>query len=159
MEKVILSRRASLAAFAIVVTGSAAAHPQDKPNPEAKKVEGELMAFREAMKAAMNAKDVAKLRPMYTDAFTHTHGSGKVDGRDARIISLLAGDPVIEDAPMSEVVVRVHGPDTAILSARSPILNKAENKMYDFRWTQVDVRETGAWKLAVSQATRLPPGI
>lgn len=151
-----LSRRASLAAVAIAAVSPASAHPQDKPTPEAKKVEIELMAFREAMKAAMNAKDVVLLKAMYTDAFTHTHGSGKVDGRDARVVSLLAGDPVIEDAPMSEIVVRVHGADTAILSARSPILNKAENKMHDFRWTQVYVREGGRWKLAVSQATRLP---
>jgi ketosteroid isomerase-like protein len=114
------------------------------------------MAFREAMKAAMNAKDAVKLKAMYTETFTHTHGSGKVDGRDARIVSLLTGDPVIEDAPMSEVSVRVHG-DAAILAARSPILNKAENKLYDFRWTQVYVKEGGAWKLAVSQATRLGP--
>ncbi|CAN5276862.1 hypothetical protein BH10PSE6_BH10PSE6_19710 [soil metagenome] len=71
------------------------------------------------------------------------------------IVSLLTGDPVIEDAPVTEMLVRVHG-DTAILSGRSPILNKAENKPYDFRWIQVYVREGGAWKLAASQATRLP---
>jgi hypothetical protein len=62
---------------------------------------------------------------------------------------------VIEDAPMSEVTVRVHG-DTAILAARSPILNVKENKHYDFRWTQVFVRADGRWQLAASQATRLP---
>lgn len=151
-----LSRRLFLAITTVSAVSPAAAHPQDKPKPEVEKVTGELMAFREAMKAAMNAKDAGKLKSMYTETFTHTHGSGKVDGRDARIVSLLTGDPVIEDAPMSDMKVRVHGPDTAILSARSPILNKAENKMYDFRWTQVYVREDGTWKLAVSQATRLP---
>ena len=149
-----LARRAALAALVSVLPAAAIAHPQDKPKAT-QQVEQELMAFRAAMKAAMTAKDAVKLKAMYTEAFTHTHGSGKVDGRDARIVSLLTGDPVIEDAPISEIVVRVHG-DTAILSGRSPILNKAENKTYDFRWIQVFVREDGAWKLAASQATRLP---
>ena len=61
------------------------------------------------MKAAMDAMDAAKLKAMYTDTYSHTHGSGKVDGRDARIVSLLTGDPVIEDAPITEMAVRVHG--------------------------------------------------
>lgn len=151
-----LARRAALAALFAVLPAAAIAHPQDKPKAT-QQVEQELTAFRAAMKAAMTAKDAVKLKAMYTESFTHTHGSGKVDGRDARIVSLLTGDPVIEDAPVSEMVVRVHG-DTAILSGRSPILNKAENKTYDFRWIQVYVREDGAWKLAASQATRLPGG-
>lgn len=56
---------------------------------------------------------------------------------------------------MSDVSVRVHG-DTAILAAKSPILNVKENRPYDFRWMQVYVRSNGKWQLAASQATRLP---
>jgi len=116
----------------------------------------QLMTFREDMKAAVDRKDVHKLRAMYSATFTHTHGSGKVDGEDARIVSLLAKEPAIEDAPMSEVSVRLHG-DTANLTAKSPILNVKENKTYDFRWMQVFIHHDGAWQLAASQATRLPP--
>ncbi len=151
-----IARRTALALLASAVALPALAHPQGTIDPATQKVAAELMAFREAMKAAMTAKDVLKLKAMYTESFSHTHGSGKVDGRDARIISLLTGDPVIEDAPITETLVRVHG-DTALMSGRSPILNKAENKLYDFRWLQVYVREGGAWKLAASQATRLGP--
>jgi len=150
-----VARRGLASLLWLAIASPALAHPQDKPQVDAREVEKQLMAFREAMKAAMTAKDAVGLKAMYTDAYTHTHGSGKVDGRDARIVSLLTGDPVIEDAPIREVTVRVHG-DTAILSGRSPILNKAENKHYDFRWIQVYVKEGGAWKLAASQATRLP---
>lgn len=151
-----LARRPALAIIAGAFTLPALAHPQSVTDPAVQKVAAELMAFREAMKAAMTAKDVVKLKAMYTESFTHTHGSGKVDGRDARLVSLLTGDPVIEDAPITETLVRLHG-DTALFSGRSPILNKAENKLYDFRWLQVYVREAGAWKLAASQATRLGP--
>lgn len=149
-----LLRRAALSGLIAFLPLAATAHPQEKPKSTGE-VEQELKAFRVAMKSAMDAKDAAKLKAMYTDTYTHTHGSGKVDGRDARIVSLLTGDPVIEDAPITEMLVRVHG-DTAILSGRSPILNKAENKPYDFRWIQIYVRDNGAWKLAASQATRLP---
>ncbi len=151
-----LARRTALALLAAALAPSALAHPQGAMDPATQKVAAELMAFREAMKAAMVAKDVMKLRAMYTESFTHTHGSGKVDGRDTRIIALLTGEPVIEDAPMTETMVRLHG-ETALFSGRSPILNRAENKLYDFRWLQVYVRENGAWKLAASQATRLGP--
>jgi hypothetical protein len=151
-----LARRSAFAILAAVVAAPALAHPQGAMDPATQRVAAELMAFRETMKAAMVAKDVLKLRAMYTESFTHTHGSGKVDGRDTRIIALLTGEPVIEDAPITETLVRLHG-DTALFSGRSPILNKAENKLYDFRWLQVYVREGGAWKLAASQATRLGP--
>lgn len=151
-----LARRAALVLLASTAAVPASAHPQSAMDPATQKVAAELMAFREAMKAAMIAKDVVKLRAMYTESFTHTHGSGKVDGRDTRIISLLTGEPVIEDAPVTETLVRLHG-ETALFSGRSPILNRAENKLYDFRWLQVYVRENGAWKLAASQATRLGP--
>jgi hypothetical protein len=155
-EVAMISRRVVfpvlLAATAFPV--QAFAHEQ-APKQDVSAATGELMAFRAEMKAAIDAKDAAKLKTMYTETFTHTHGSGKVDGRDARIISLLAKEPVIEDVEMSEVSVRVHR-DTAILAARSPILNVKENKNYDFRWMQIYVRSNGKWQLAASQATRLP---
>ena len=151
-----ISRRSTLLALtaSVAVLSPALAH-SPAPKADVSDVTKQLMQFREEMKAAIEAKDIAKLKAMYTDNFTHTHGSGKVDGKDARIVSLLAKEPVIEDAPMSEVSVRVHG-DTAILAAKSPILNVKENKHYDFRWMQVYVRVNGKWQLAASQATRLP---
>ena len=141
-----------LAALSLSIPAWAHENP---PQHDVTQVTKELLAFRAEMKAAMEAKDAVKLKTMYLDTFTHTHGSGKVDGKEARIVSLLAKEPVIEDVEMSEVSVRVHG-DTAILAARSPILNVKENKPYDFRWMQVYIRVDGKWQLAASQATRLP---
>jgi len=151
-----ISRRAvSLGLLAAVAFPLASLAHEQSPKQDVSAVTKDLLAFRAEMKTAIEAKDTAKLKTMYTETFTHTHGSGKVDVRDARIVSLLAREPVIEDVEMSEVTVRVHG-DTAILAAKSPILNVRENKHYDFRWTQVYVRSNGKWQLAASQATRLP---
>ena len=72
------------------------------------------------MVAAIEKKDAAALRKIYADSFVHTHGSGKVDGKDARIVSALAGDPVIENAPVTDLVIRVPGGWTAIATGHEP---------------------------------------
>jgi hypothetical protein len=130
------------------------AHPPgvtDEQQPVAHEVE----ALRDALKRAIERKDVALLRRMYADSFTHTHGSGRVDGKDTRIVSALAGDPVIETAPVEELRYRVFGDQTIIVTGRSPILNKDDNRHYDFRWIAVYVKNGPDWQLAASQATRI----
>jgi ketosteroid isomerase-like protein len=130
------------------------AHPQDVKDES--RVRNELTAAIEAIRKAIDDKDVKRLQQLYADGYTHTHGSGKIDGRDARIVSLLAKEPVVELAPMSEIAVRSYGGHTAIMQGRSPILNLKEQKYYDFRWLWVFVKDGGQWRLAGSQATRLP---
>ena len=156
-------KRACSAACALVITaflGASAAiyaHPHDPPTPEyVKQIQSEVLAFRDQIKKAIESKDVDKLRQFYADSFTHTHGSGKMDGKDARIVSMLAADPAIETAPAEELNFRVFGSDTVVLTGRSPILNKVEGRHYDFRWMAVYVRVDGHWHLAASQSTRLP---
>lgn len=151
-------RRALLSAALLAVPAALVhAHPH---GPEAAAGSAALRAavleFREALAAAIAARDVATLRAMYAESFTHTHGSGRMDGRDARIVSVVAGDPVIEVAPVEELSVRTFGEHTAIVTGRSPILNRAENRTYEFRWIAVYVRHAGVIQLAASQATRLP---
>jgi ketosteroid isomerase-like protein len=151
-----LTRRSLSFAVLAAAAVPASAHPHNELNAQQQgDIERQLAAFRNEMKDAVAAKDVAKLRTMYADSYTHTHGSAKMDGKDARIVSLLAGDPAIETAPVTELSIRVHGPDMAIMTGRSPILNKQENRSYDFRWMQVYTRASGNWQLAASQATRL----
>jgi ketosteroid isomerase-like protein len=150
-----LRRWASALAFALLIAGQAAAHPpgvKDEDQAAAHQVE----ALREELKRAIERKDVALLRAMYADSFTHTHGSGRMDGKDTRIVSALAGDPVIETAPVEELNYRAFGDHTIIVTGKSPILNKAENKTYNFRWMAVYAKAGDRWQLAASQATRLP---
>jgi ketosteroid isomerase-like protein len=136
-------------------SAGAIAHAPDAPGA-ASPAEVEILAAREAIRTAVAEKDATALRQLYTDDFTHTHGSGKVDGRDTRIVSLLVGEPTIEMAPADDLHIRIHGNATAIVTGRSPIKNRVENRTYEFRWVQVFVRDGARWRLAVSQATRLP---
>jgi Domain of unknown function (DUF4440) len=147
--------RALVAALALLIAGQVAAHPpgvKDEDQAAAHAVE----ALREELKRAIERKDVALLRVMYADSFTHTHGSGRVDGKDTRIVAALAGDPVIETAPVAELSYRVFGDHTIIVTGKSPILNKTEKRTDNFRWISVYVRTGDRWQLAASQATRLP---
>jgi uncharacterized protein (TIGR02246 family) len=149
---------AIVGALVMMVSGMAAAHPPGRPpTVEELAIGREVLDVRERLRAAVAAKDAKALLGLFTDDFTHTHGSAKIDNRDARIVALLAGEPTIELAPLDDLVIRVHGGATAVVSARSPIRNTIDGKTYDFRWLQVFVKRDGGWKLAVSQATRVPP--
>jgi hypothetical protein len=78
----------------IAAAAMALAHPLDGPSSQPiGPMELEIIQFRQAIVDAVKAKDAARLREIYADGFTHTHGSGKVDGKDTRIVAVLAGDP------------------------------------------------------------------
>ena len=140
----------------LAACGMALAHPPPIVTGEQEKLFAEeITAFRKTLADAVRAKDVAALRDLYAPSFVHTHGSGKLDGRDARIVSAVAGDPVIETAPVEDLVIRVPGGWTAIATGKSPIKSLGDGKTYQFAWIAVYVRTEKSWHLAASQATRL----
>lgn len=154
-----MNRRTLIAALPLLplLSRAVTAHPNQAPiGAEAERMIVEVTAFRDKLAKAVTAKDFPTLRACYADSFTHTHGSGKVDNKDARLVSAMAGEPMIENAPASELVFRVFSGPTVILTGKSPILNVKEQKTYDFRWVTVYVTALEGWQLAVSQATRLP---
>ena len=134
----------------------AAAHPPTQLNVDGEKgVALEITEFRRLFAEAVAKKDAAALRAMYAETYQHTHTSGKIDGRDTRIVSLLAGDPVIETAPADDLVIRTHaGGWVAIAFGTSPIKSSVDGKTYAVRWTIVYVRTENSWQIAASQATR-----
>ena len=150
-------RRSLLAALPLTLACPALAHPPRQPDSaEARSIIEEIKVFREKVAKAVTNKDLPTLRAIYADAFTHTHGSGKLDNKDARLVSAMAGEPMIENAPASELSFRVFAGLTVIVTGKSPILNVKEQKIYDFRWVAVYVTGKDGWLLAGSQATRLP---
>jgi ketosteroid isomerase-like protein len=150
-----LGQRLGLASLMLGISLAAPAHPVVKSEGDPV-ITREVLATRDAIASAVQAKDALRLKALYTEDFTHTHGSGKVDGRDARIVSLLSAEPTIEMAHPDELNVQSYNGNTAIVRGKSPILNLRENLLYQFRWVQTYVKLSGSWKLAVSQATRLP---
>ncbi|HRD75087.1 MAG TPA: hypothetical protein PK264_03980, partial [Hyphomicrobiaceae bacterium] len=97
----------AMAGVLVAGVGVSTAHPPTiLTGPAERAISEEVLAFRKSMAEVIARKDVSALRKMYFDGFVHTHTSGKQDGKDARIVSGLAGDPVIETAAATEMVVR-----------------------------------------------------
>lgn len=134
----------------------AQAHPPSQVNADTEKgIADEVTAFRKAMAEAIRRKDAATLRRMYAEHFQHIDTAAKSADRDARIVTALAGDPIIETAGVEDFRVHTHaGGWVAIATATSPIKAISDGKTYAVRWTAVYVRTDTSWALAASQATR-----
>ena len=158
-----MHRRALLAllpalALPVLLPGTSLAHPHEMLTRERQgAIEQQVMAAREGIRTAVSARDAGRLRALYAADFTHTHTSGKVDGRDARIVSLLTGEPTVELARVEELTIRVLHADTAVLTGRSAIARMDGGGTRDVRWLQVYARIEGEWRLAASQATGVSP--
>src|ERR1044072_7901174 len=124
-----MRRRSLLAALPLLAAFPVLAHPPRQPdNAEAQSLIEEIKAFREKVAKAVTDKDFPSLREIYADTFSHTHGSGKLDNKDARLVSAMAGEPMIENATASELSYRVFAGPTVIVTGKSPILNVKEQK-------------------------------
>jgi hypothetical protein len=133
----------------------ASAHPPAIVSEAQRKlISEEVAAFRRDVAAAIKAKNAKRLQRMYAPSFVHTHTSGKVDNKEARIATLLKGDPVIETAPVSDLVIRIPNDWVGIATGVSPIKSD-DGKTYDVRWTSVYTREGQTWHVAASHATRI----
>ena len=149
-------RRSLLAAAPFLLPLSALAHPPRQPDAaEAKHFVKEVTDFRARLAKAVLAKNLAALRPLYADGFTHTTETGKVDTKDARLAAAMAGEPMIETAPATDLSFRVFTGPTVIATGKSLLPNAADQKIYDVRWVSVYVTAKDGWQLAASQATLL----
>jgi len=133
------------------------AHPPAIVNSSTEKAISEEVAdFRKRLGKAIAAKDAAALRKMYADSFRHTHETGKIDGREARIASAVAGDPMIETADAEDLQINVSNGWAAIATGKSTLRSAVDGKSNPLRWTVVYVRVGENWQVAASQATRVP---
>jgi hypothetical protein len=152
-----MRRRTLLAGLPLLLLApEALAHPPRQPDAaESKHFTQEVTDFRSKLAKAVLAKNLAALRALYADGFTHTSETGKLDTKDTRLAAAMAGEPMIETAPANDVAFRVFTGPTVIVTGKSPIQNVADQKTYDVRWVSVYVTAKDGWQLAVSQATRL----
>jgi ketosteroid isomerase-like protein len=116
----------------------------------------DILALREKVRAAVGAKDRATLEAVYADNFLHLRDSGRADVKSDRIALLLSGEPTIETAPEEELAVQVYGSATAVASGLSPIPDPASRTPALFRWVVVFAKDDRGWKVALSQASRVP---
>lgn len=149
-------RNVLVLALAVSASLAALAHPIEPVPATDPKLQNEIAAFRKAFQAAGANRDAAALRRYYTDDFTHTHTSGKVDNNDARIVSVVAAEQTVEMAAMPEFHLSCFGESICIARALSPIKRASDGKWFDVRWPQTYVKTSKGWPIAISQATGLP---
>ncbi|MGL5446452.1 MAG: nuclear transport factor 2 family protein [Rhabdaerophilum sp.] len=151
-----MKRRVFLVGVLTAAVWPALAHPPITLTPQGQQgIVEEIEAFRKAVASAIVAKDVIALRKFYAESFTHTHTTTKIDGKDARIVAALAGEPVIENAPSENVKIHaLAGGWAAVATGVSPITSVADGKTYAVHWTVTYARNIDQWQIAASHATR-----
>lgn len=152
-----MRRRALIAASLPLLSLPALAHPPRQPDAaESRIFIQEVVALREKLAKAVKNKDGAALRAAYADGYTHTHESGKLDNKEARIASALAGAQLVETAPATDLSYRVYTGPTVVVTGKSTMPDAKGQTSFDVRWVCIYVTAKDGWELAVSQATRLP---
>ncbi len=116
--------------------------------------EHQIMALRREVVKAIRARNRETLERIYADDFTHTHATGRVDGKAQRISALVSGEPTIESAEADDVDVRTYGAATTVVTGQSTIKGQNE-KLTRYRWMAVYVRRANRWQIVASQATRI----
>lgn len=141
-------RLPALIVFIILCAFSAAAQNENKDDKNNKKLISEITEFRRTLSNAIEKRDRTILETLFTDDFTHTHAIGKLDGRSARIDSILSGDKTLESAVPDEVAIRFYGKNTAVAVGQSTI----DGSVY--RWTIIYIKQKNRWRTAASQASK-----
>ena len=151
-----MTRRLAVGIFALAA-GAA--------TPAAQSRDAEIVAFFKAYDAAFNARDVAKLAPMYHPDVTIFEGSGInrgwVDYRDNHLGPELKSFQDLQWAH-SNIVVHMLGDSAAYVTADYAIKYKVGERAVDSGGiaTHVLVKEQGQWKIrhSMTAARRRAPG-
>ena len=109
----------------------------------------EIRAFRQELSEAIKKGDRKTLENLFTDDFTHTHAVGKIDGKIARIDSILEGGKTLETIEPNEIKIRFYGKNTAIAVGQTTIDETA------YSWTIVYIKAKKVWQIAASQASKI----
>jgi ketosteroid isomerase-like protein len=136
--------------------------PEKKPAPSAKPADAsaELMKLEHDMLAALLKKDAAAFGKHFADDAVLTTPDGAVQTKAQLMGDVKSGALVLEASTISDMKVKVHG-DAAVVSYITT--DKGKYKGQDisgrFRWTDVFVRQGGAWRLVAGQGTPIqaPP--
>jgi ketosteroid isomerase-like protein len=94
---------------------------------------------------------------MMTDDVTYTHSNAATETKAEFLDGLKTGKYLYREITPRDRRVRVHG-DAAIVSGPAHVVIEPGGKRteIDLYFTELYVKEGGAWKMALWQSTRLP---
>jgi len=102
--------------------------------------------------------DLDELETLLTDDMNYTHSSAAVDTKAQFLDSLRSGRVrYVSLEPEGERAVRVYG-DAAVVQGVAHVLVKVPDRDIDvrLRFTEVYVKQGGAWKMALWHSTKVP---
>ena len=135
--------------IAVVSLAAAAAQP-----PAASR-EAAVLAVEKEWNDARAHADVATLERILVDGWTVTHANGTTDSKATYLADLKSGARAFSGGVTErDLTVRFFG-DTAIVagSSESSVTLNGQRQGGSLHFTRVYVRQNGAWKMAVTQAT------
>jgi ketosteroid isomerase-like protein len=131
--------------------------PLAAPAQPAGGAEAAVRAAHDKRIALTIAGDLAGLGAMMTDDLTYTHASAVTESKAEFLDGLRTGKYLYREISPRDRKVRVHG-DAAIVSGPCHVVIEPGGKRteIDLYFTELYVKEGGAWKMALWQSTRLP---
>ena len=135
-------------ALVVALTGAAAfaAGPEDA-----------VLAAQDKRIALTVAADVAALGALMTDDLTWTHSNANVEPKAVFLEAIRSGKYKYKSMTFDDRRVRLHG-DAAIVSGTCRVQVTSDGRDLDIklRFTELYVKQQGAWKQAMWQSTRVP---
>ena len=143
--------------WALVVLGTALASVWGAGTAWAAGADTAVLAAHDKRIALTLAGDLAGLAAMMTDDLTYTHSSGVTETRAEFLAALKSGKYVYREIAPRDRRIRVHG-DAAIVSGPCHVVIEPGGKRteIDLYFTELYVKESGQWRMALWQSTRLP---
>jgi ketosteroid isomerase-like protein len=119
-----------------------------------------LTRLSDAWDKAIVRKDEKAVAGNMAEDFRIIDGYGNVAAKQAFVADIMDPKLTIDPYTVEDFEVRIYG-DTALLSGRTHMTGKHDGKPFEsnYRYIDIYVRKSGAWKIVSVQITRLPPPI
>jgi hypothetical protein len=117
-----------------------------------------VLAAQDKRIALTVAGDLAGLGAAMTDDLSYTHSNAVVETRADFLDGLKTGKYRYRSMSFDERGVRLYGDATAIVSGtcRVQVTSGGRDLEVKLRFTELYVKQAGAWKMALWQSTRVP---
>ena len=121
-------------------------------------VEQAVLAAQDRRSALTVAGDLAGLGAAMSDDLTWTHSNANVETKAEFLEAIRSGKYRYKSMTFGDRRVRLHGDSTAIVSGTCRVQVTSGGREIDIRlrFTELYVRQGGAWKMALWQSTRVP---
>jgi Domain of unknown function (DUF4440) len=148
-------RRALIGAIAMLMVVASTAFAGQ--SAAARKDEDDVRKAERDRFAAMVKADVAALDKLLASELVYTHGDARRIDKAAFLADFKTGAFKYTTIEPNDIAVNVYG-DTAVVTggAAMRVVQNGTSTDIRIRYTNVQVRRSGAWQMVAWQATRIP---